>query len=837
MAALAQAPSYAGSWPSLKTPLLPWVLDTITQTLNFTQMTPVQASAIPLFLSHKDVIVEAVTGSGKTLAYLVPLLQILLRRESPLKQHQIGAVVLVPTRELAVQVHAVLNIFLQAQAASLAHDADQDMADDTAQARPSTAAACIPPAQLLVGGTKTTPQDDYTHFRAHSPHILIGTPGRMSQLLQRKGVDNSQLDLLILDEADRLLDANFGETLKQILAVLPKQRRTGLFSATMTDALGELVRVGLRNPVRVVVKVAQKQDAQKAGSKKGKERANEDGTQRIPAGLQNFYHISRAEHKLAQLVRIISYESGCAQGPKTAPSAASSSQSADGFQARKFIVYFATCAQVNYFYKLLSRLPELKKQDIQLFSLHGKQTPARRTATFANYISSTPIPTKANRGAASVLLCTDVAARGLDLPDVDVVIQFDPPTDPKVFTHRCGRTARAGRAGRAIVMLVGAVEAEKEGENVVEEKGDGAAKKVVGKGEEDYVEFLRIRKIPLRPYPYLLTDPHKKLTYPGPEPPRSSATTTFTPPDKPAYTLSLLLRKLVLSDRELYDLGLRAFVSFVRAYGKHEAGFIFRVKEVICREAGAWALGWGMVRLPRMPELEGVWTAAVKVDVGTGARRKRKSGDESTGADVEDKEKVVPGSDVGFEEVNVDLRTFAYLDKAREKQRQAALALRDAEKAAATSTKTKTTAHPDVKDTDEAKLTSDSSSESDDSSDESDLEEGTTTKRRKKEKKDAWSNQKDRKVVRELRRVKKARKRQYLRRVAASAAEGDDAVNGTGPVAADGAVGRDGGGSGAGEEGEGDEDAWDEDLREVKRARVEASKREEEEATEFFADL
>ncbi|KAE8257636.1 hypothetical protein A4X13_0g2230 [Tilletia indica] len=834
MAALAQAPSYAGSWRTLKPSLLPWILDTITQTLNFTQMTPVQASAIPLFLSHKDVIVEAVTGSGKTLAYLVPLLHMLLRRESPLKQHQIGAVILVPTRELAVQVHGVLQIFLQAQ-----HSESAENEEDQEDMPPASAQIRIPPAQLLVGGTKTTPQDDYTHFRAHSPHILIGTPGRMSQLLQRKGVDKSELDLLILDEADRLLDANFGETLKQILAVLPKQRRTGLFSATMTDALGELVRMGLRNPVRVVVKVAQKQDAQKAGSKKGKERANEqggDGTQRIPAGLQNFYHIARAEHKLTQLLRIIAYESGCAQRPKTILPA-SSSQSADAFQARKFIVYFATCAQVNYFYKLLSRLPELKKHDIQLFSLHGKQTPARRTATFTNFVSSTPIPTSTSRGgAASVLLCTDVAARGLDLPDVDVVIQFDPPTDPKVFTHRCGRTARAGRGGRAIVMLVGAVDGLGEGEDG--ETGDVGAKTSAGKGEEDYVAFLRIRKIPLRPYPYLLTDPVKKLTYPGPEPNRpallttsSPKPTTFTPPDPASYALSLSLRKLVLSDRELYDLGLRAFVSFVRAYGKHEASYIFRVKEVIAREAAAWGLGWGMVRLPRMPELEGLWTTGTGASAGV--RRKRKGEEQgATGADegAKEEEKIVQGSDVGYEEVHVDLRTFAYLDKAREKQRQTALALKDAQKAAAAADKTKTQVKPKDDDADEdAEMTSDSSSSSD-SSDSSDSE-GGPIKRRKKEKKDAWSNQKDRKAVKELRRLKKARKRQYLRRMAAAAEGGGEGEAGAG-------VGEGEEGKGEDAEGEGEgEDQWDEDLREDKRARVEASKREEQETNEFFADL
>ncbi|KAK0531078.1 ATP-dependent rRNA helicase spb4 [Tilletia horrida] len=904
-ASLAQAPSYAGAWCSLKTPLLPWVSETITETLNFTQMTPVQAAAIPLFLSHKDVIVEAVTGSGKTLAYLVPLLHMLQRRETPLRTHQVGAIVLVPTRELATQVHSVLQTFLDAQPSPASQEDEEEEADEAMSENedgeqeskrkelPTQPHIRIPPAQLLVGGTKTTPQDDYTSFRARSPHILIGTPGRLAQLLQRRGVDKAELELLVLDEADRLLDANFGATLKQILAVLPKQRRTGLFSATMTDALGELVRIGLRNPVRVVVKVAQKQEAAAAAlSKKGKEKAAEqqagDGTQRIPAGLQNFYHVSRAEHKLSQLLRIIAYEAGCAQRPRAASSASSSQSTADAFQARKFIVYFATCAQVNYFYKLLSRLPELKKQDIQLFSLHGKQTPARRTATFANFVSSSPLPTKSGGGgAASVLLCTDVAARGLDMPDVDVVVQFDPPVDPKVFAHRCGRTARAGRAGRAIVMLVAAVEEQQGAAKENEKERDADAElpaepqgRKVGKGEEDYVdeiradhrtplispavhpsEFLRIRKIPLKPYPFLLTDAATKQTHPGPEPrrPAPSSPTSFRPADADAHRLSASLRKLVLSDRELYELSLRAFVSFVRAYGKHEASFIFRVREVVCREVGAWALGWGMVRVPKMPELEGVWASAV-ASAGGGRRKRGAEEEEEKEDDVSgnhggERRQLASGWEVGFQEAEIDLRTFAYLDKAREKQRQAALAERDAQRAAKKDHGKKTKSKKQERELGEQgedESSSSSSTDSDDSSRSSSRSSSkqAQTKTRKKDAKEkqkyeAWSHQKDRKAVKELRRLKKARKRDYLKRVAAAEAEAEaeaEAAEAQPGLTRSSAGTKDAHDSDGDGDGDGDGDAdegqdWEDEVRETKRARVEATRREAAEASEFFSGL
>lgn len=114
--------------------------------------------------------------------------------------------------------------------------------------------------------------------------------------------------------------------------------------------------------------------------------------------------------------------------------------------ARKFIVYFSTCAAVDYFYKVLSAMPTLAKSGFSLHSLHGQQSPTRRSSTFAAFIALPPT-------TPGVLLCTDVAARGLDLPDVDIVVQVDPPVDPRAFGHRIGRTARAGRSGKAVVLL------------------------------------------------------------------------------------------------------------------------------------------------------------------------------------------------------------------------------------------------------------------------------------------------------------------------------------------------------------------------------------------------
>lgn len=259
-------------------------------------MTPVQASTIPLFMRHKDVVVEAVTGSGKTLAFVIPILEKLIRRERKLAKNEIGALVISPTRcvyvcavgvrvaidirrydrELATQIHSIFSLFLSSQptrqSASPAPD-EPTGSDIPLDKRPAY------PSPLLVISSDSTPAQDVQRFLETGADIVIGTPGRIEEFLTGKGRDVvgvKELEVLVLDEADRyvklhrlvnlsdivrsLLDLGFQATLSRILIHLPKQRRTGLFSATMTDAdaLSELVRVGLRNPARIVVKVQSK---------------------------------------------------------------------------------------------------------------------------------------------------------------------------------------------------------------------------------------------------------------------------------------------------------------------------------------------------------------------------------------------------------------------------------------------------------------------------------------------------------------------------------------------------------------------------------------------------
>jgi ATP-dependent RNA helicase DDX55/SPB4 len=474
----------------------------------------------------------------------------LLRLDAPTKKHHVGAIIISPTRELATQIHTVLSSLLRFHAPSAAlldpEDDDTDMEDADTPPKPT-----FPPGtlkvipQLLLGGS-VTPAQDLSRFLKSSTNVLIGTPGRLLELLSSPHVHCSQtsFDALVLDEADRLLDLGFKDDLQKILARLPKQRRTGLFSASVSEAVDQLIRVGLRNPVRIAVKIKARAAVNAATGELG---AIED--KKTPASLQMSYLTLPASQKLPAIKKVLS---------SLQP------------QPQKSIMYLATCFSVDYFQHVL---PEVFK-GFTIIPLHGKHPDKVRRRNFEKFVGSvTP----------SILLTTDVAARGLDIPSVDLVLQLDAPSDPKTFIHRCGRAGRAGRKGLAITFLT------------------------PGR-EEDYIEFLRVRQTPISP----LTTPEIEVM------------------SKDAEEMSNKIRKVVKSDRALFDKAQRGFVSWVRAYSKHTASSIFRVADLDWTELGN---AWGLLKLPSMPEL------------------KKWEGDRSLG-------------------VTMDFATYAYKDKAREQQRQ-----------------------------------------------------------------------------------------------------------------------------------------------------------------------
>ncbi|ADV25323.1 ATP-dependent rRNA helicase SPB4 [Cryptococcus gattii E566] len=652
------APAFGGSWAKLNPPLSPWIMDVIN-TMGFKNMTPVQAGTIPRAVKNQDCVVEAVTGSGKTLAFTIPVLERLSRREEPYKKGEIAAIVVAPTRELATQIHAVFGRFLSSL---IPPESEEETADVEGHARPIASSSRSPsplsdkplfPLPMLVTSGTPTP---YETFQSTHPSILIGTPGRLAAfLLNPRGlaiVRVSELDVLVLDEADRLLSSpDHRRDVERIMRHLPKQRRTHLFSATMTDAVEEMIGLGLRNPVRIVVNL---KDKRKDGE--------EPKERRTPMALQNTYLVCRHAEKTLQLIRLLLSES-------------------TKHERSKFIVYFSTCAAVDYFYRILSRLPLLSK--FHLTSFHGELPPKiRETAlsTFTSHPSSHLSP--------AVLLCTDVAARGVDFPDIDVVVQYDAPTDPKTFSHRAGRTARAGRRGKAVLLL--------------------------GKGrEEDYVDFLNIRKIPLTKQPYI----------------SASLEEVDTPQilDPEATTLLHSIRQIILTDRELSDKAAKSFVSSFRAYSKHEASFIFRTLDF---DFNSQAISFGLLRLPAMPEIKD-WKKKKE------AERQRLEKIKSEGGEVEEREVIE------WEDAEVNWDTFAYASKQREASRLATLAQR---------------------------------AESHSSNDAARAE-ARAKRKIKAEMREAWSEQKERKVRKEERREKKDAKKKYEWELEQANGEGDRQSN------------------------------------------------------------
>lgn len=340
---------------------------------------------------------QAVTGSGKTLSFLIPIVQRLLRLDEPTKRHHVAAIIVSPTRELAAQIHTVLLSLLQFHAPSA--ELLPRLKDD--EKRPSTAVPVVVP-QLLVGGT-TTPAQDLSFFMRHSPNLLISSPGRLVELLASPHVHcpQSSFEMLVLDEADRLLDLGFKQDLQGIISHLPKQRRTGLFSASVSEAVSEIIRVGLRNPVKIEVRVKMKDGG-----------VLED--RKTPASLQMAYMVKPASQKLPALSQLM----------ERLP-----------IRPQRSIVFLSTCAAVDYFQHVL---PLVLPDGFALVPLHGKHPAKVRERNFNKFLTSV---------SPTILLTTDLAARGLDIPQVDLVVQVDAPSDPKVFIHRSGRAGRAGRKG------------------------------------------------------------------------------------------------------------------------------------------------------------------------------------------------------------------------------------------------------------------------------------------------------------------------------------------------------------------------------------------------------
>lgn len=341
----------------------------------YTQMTDIQAKSLPLSLQGRDVLGAARTGSGKTLAFLIPILERLYRAKWGANDG-LGALVISPTRELAIQIFDVLRKM------GVFHTYS---------------------AGLVIGGKDLKQEQD----RLARMNILVATPGRLLQHMdQTAGFDCSNVQLLVLDEADRILDMGFANTLNAIVENLPKQRQTLLFSATQTKKVKDLARLSLNDPEYVAVREdvnAEEDDGTGGGL--------------TPKNLIQHYMVVPLEQKLDMLFSFLRTHT-----------------------KSKMLVFFSSCSQVKFAHETFCKL----RPGLSLLALHGKQKQAKRLQIFTEF----------TRTSHAALFATDIAARGLDFPAVDWVIQIDAPEDVDTYVHRVGRTARYQAKGNSLLFVL-----------------------------------------------------------------------------------------------------------------------------------------------------------------------------------------------------------------------------------------------------------------------------------------------------------------------------------------------------------------------------------------------
>lgn len=330
--------------------------------LGYEEPTPVQKEAIPPLLAGRDVLGQAATGTGKTAAFALPLLHILTPHAAVAER--LGALILVPTRELAMQVAEAVHKYGKAMGI-----------------------IAVP----IYGGS---PMEMQLRQLKRGVDVVVATPGRALDHIRRKTLGLSRIKVVILDEADEMLDMGFAEDIEAILAETPRERQTALFSATLPPRIAEIANRHLQNPVRVRID----REVIPAGS--------------APRVRQSAYVVGRA-HKMATLGRVLDVEN---------PASA--------------IVFCRTRTEVD------ELTESLNGRGYRAEALHGGLSQEQRDRVMKKFRANT----------VDLLIATDVAARGLDVEHVSHVVNYDVPTSAEAYVHRIGRTGRAGREGVAITL-------------------------------------------------------------------------------------------------------------------------------------------------------------------------------------------------------------------------------------------------------------------------------------------------------------------------------------------------------------------------------------------------
>ncbi|HEY0963650.1 MAG TPA: DEAD/DEAH box helicase [Pseudomonadales bacterium] len=337
--------------------------ETLLQAVNdsgYTSPTPIQSRAIPAILTGKDVMAAAQTGTGKTAGFTLPLLQ-RLSGKPPVGSNQVRALILTPTRELAAQIQESIETYGK-------HEKLRSV--------------------VIFGGVNINPQQMALRKGCD---ILVATPGRLLDLHQQNAVKFNAIEVLVLDEADRMLDMGFIRDIRKILALLPKQRQNLMFSATFSDEIRELARTICHEPVEIDV-------------------APRNST--VDAITQRLYHANK-DMKLPLLAKLL------LDTPE------------------QVLVFNRTKHGANNLVK------KLAQYGVNGAAIHGNKSQAQRTKALADFKS----------GKIQVLVATDIAARGLDIEQLAMVVNYELPQVPEDYVHRIGRTGRAGATGLAISLV------------------------------------------------------------------------------------------------------------------------------------------------------------------------------------------------------------------------------------------------------------------------------------------------------------------------------------------------------------------------------------------------
>ncbi|KAL7043703.1 hypothetical protein ACKWTF_001631 [Chironomus riparius] len=409
--------------------------------MGFTKMTEIQAKSIPPLLEGRDLVGSAKTGSGKTLAFLIPVVE-LIHKLKFMPRNGTGAIIISPTRELSMQTFGVLKELMDKH-----HHQTYG---------------------LLMGGANRQIESDKL---SKGLNIIVATPGRLLDHLQNTpDFLYKNLQILVIDEVDRILEIGFEEDMKQIVKLLPKRRQTMLFSATQTEKTEALSKLALKKePIYV-------------GVDDNKEEATVDG-------LEQGYIVCPSDKRLLVLFTFLKKN-----------------------RKKKVMVFFSSCLSVKYHHELFNYI------DLPVTSIHGKQKQAKRTTTFFQFCNA----------ESGILLCTDVAARGLDIPAVDWIVQYDPPDDPKEYIHRVGRTARGeGSSGHALLIL--------------------------RQEEVGFLRYLKQAKVPLNEFEFSWS----KIA-----------------------DIQLQLESLIAKNYFLNQSAKEAFKSFVRSYDSHQLKTIFSLGQL-----------------------------------------------------------------------------------------------------------------------------------------------------------------------------------------------------------------------------------------------------------------